>query len=117
MINQEDIPNLIKIRSLIAPGFVMSRIKLCATQPQAIKDRILIRLGHTIDQSEIPLPSNGFYGFAVAVGRQRAMHTENSGFASPALGQHISTFRGYRILFSIRNPYINRFTDHFSIHS
>jgi hypothetical protein len=33
------------------------------------------------------------------------------------LGQHISTFRGYRILFSIRNPYINRFTNHFSIHS
>jgi hypothetical protein len=43
-------------------------------------------------------------------------HTENSGFASPTLGQHISTFRGYRILFSIRNPYINRFTNHFSIH-
>jgi hypothetical protein len=47
----------------------------------------------------------------------RAIHTENSGFASPTLGRHISTFRGYRILFSIRNPYINRFTNHFSIHS
>jgi hypothetical protein len=44
---------------------------------------------------------------AVAVGRQSAIHTENSWFASPTLGQHISTFRGYRILFSIRNPYIN----------
>jgi hypothetical protein len=62
-------------------------------------------------------PSNGFYGFAVAGGRQSAIHTENSGFASPTLGQHISTFRGYQILFSIRNPYINRFTNHFSIHS
>ena len=31
----------------------------------------------------------------------------------PTLGQHISTFRGYLILFSIRNPYINRFTNHF----
>jgi hypothetical protein len=41
-----------------------------------------------------------FYGFVVAVGRQSAIHTENSGFASPTLGQHISTFRGYRILFS-----------------
>jgi hypothetical protein len=41
----------------------------------------------------------------------------NSGFTSPTLGRHISTFRGYRILFSIRNPYINRFTNHFSIHS
>ena len=51
------------------------------------------------------------------VGRQSAIHTENSGFASPTLGQHISTFRGYQILFSIRNPYINRFTNHFSIHS
>ena len=57
------------------------------------------------------------YIFARAVGRQRAMNTENSGFASSTLGQHISTFRGYRILFSIRNPYINRFTNHFSIHS
>ena len=36
--------NLIKIRSLIAPGFAMSRIKKCATQSGAIKDRILIRL-------------------------------------------------------------------------
>jgi hypothetical protein len=52
---------------------------------------------------------------AVAVQRQSVIHTENSGFASPTLGQHISTFRGYRILFSIRNPYINRFTNHFSI--
>jgi hypothetical protein len=31
--------------------------------------------------------------------------------------RHISTFRGYRILFSIINPYINRFANHFSIHS
>jgi hypothetical protein len=58
-----------------------------------------------------------FMDFSVAVGRQSAMHTENSGFASPTLGQHISTFRGYQILFSIRNFYINRFTNHFSIHS
>jgi hypothetical protein len=42
---------------------------------------------------------------------------ENSGFAAPTLSQHISMFRGYQILFSIRNPYINRFTNHFSIHS
>jgi hypothetical protein len=39
-----------------------------------------------------------------AVGRQSALHKENSGFAIPTLGRHISTFRGYRILFSIRNP-------------
>jgi hypothetical protein len=42
---------------------------------------------------------------------------ENSGFAAPTLGWHISTFRGYQLLFSIQNPYINRFTNHFSIHS
>jgi hypothetical protein len=35
----------------------------------------------------------------------------------PAQVRHISTFRGYRILLTIRNPYINRFTNHFSIHS
>jgi hypothetical protein len=58
--------------------------------------------------SEIPLPSDGFDGFAVAVGRQSAMHTENSWFASPALGRHISTFRGYRILFSIHNHHTLR---------
>ena len=52
-----------------------------------------------------------------AVGRQSALHKENSEFAAPTLGRHISTFRGYQILFSIRNPYINRFTNHFSIHS
>jgi hypothetical protein len=59
----------------------------------------------------------GFNGLSVAVGRRSAMHMENNGFASPTLGQHISKFRGYQILFSIRNPYINRFTNHFSIHS
>ena len=68
-------------------------------------------------QSEIPLSFNGFYGVAVAVQRQRAIYTDYSGSTSPALGRHISTFRGYRILFSIINPYINRFTNHFSIHS
>ena len=39
----------------------------------------------------------------VAVQRQSVLYTENSGFASPTLGQHISTFRGYQILFSIIN--------------
>jgi hypothetical protein len=34
---------------------------------------------------------------ARAVERQSAIYTENIGFASPTLGQHISTFRGYRI--------------------
>jgi hypothetical protein len=47
----------------------------------------------------------------------RALHKENSGCTAPTLGRHISTFRGYQILFSIRNPYINRFTNHFYIHS
>jgi hypothetical protein len=56
-----------------------------------------------------------FFVVARAVGCQRALHKENSRFASPTLGWHISTFCGYQILFSIRNPYINRFTNHFSI--
>ena len=69
-------------------------------------------------QTEIRLPSDcNFFFFARAVGRQRALHKQNSGFASPTLGRHISTFRGYQILFSIRNPYINCFTNHFSNHS
>jgi hypothetical protein len=69
------------------------------------------------------LPCKGVYIYIVrdssavrlagSVGRQRALHKENSGFASPTLGRHISTFRAYRILFSIRNPYINRFINHF----
>ena len=58
-----------------------------------------------------------FVRLAGAVGRQSALHNENSGFTAPTLGWHISTFRGYQILFSIRNPCINRFTNHFSIHS
>jgi hypothetical protein len=56
-----------------------------------------------------------FVRLAGAVGHQSALHKENSGFAAPTL--HISTFRGYQILFSIRNPSINHFTNHFSIHS
>ena len=51
------------------------------------------------------------------VGRQSTLHKENRGFAAPTPGRHISTFRGYWILFSIRNAYINRFTNHFSINS
>ena len=39
----------------------------------------------------------------VAVQRQSVLYTENSGFTSPTLCQHISTFHGYRILFSIIN--------------
>jgi hypothetical protein len=58
-----------------------------------------------------------FVRLARAVGRQSALHKKNSGFAAATLGRHISTFRGYRILFSIRNLCINRFTNHFSIHS
>ena len=42
------------------------------------------------------MPSDGFY---VAVGRQRAMHTENRGVASPTLGLHISTFVAIRFYF------------------
>ena len=40
---------------------------------------------NTLIYSEIPLPSDGFYGFALAMGRQSAIHTENSRFASPTL--------------------------------
>ena len=58
-----------------------------------------------------------FVRLAGAVGRQSVLHKEISGFAAPTPGRHISTFRGYQILFSIRNPYINRFTNHFSIRS
>ena len=58
-----------------------------------------------------------FVRLAGVVGRHSALYKENSGFAATTLRWHISTFCGYRILFSIRNPYINRFTNHFSIHS
>jgi hypothetical protein len=58
-----------------------------------------------------------FVRLAGAIGRQSALYKENSGFAALTLGRHISTFRGYWVLFSIRNPYINRFTNNFSIHS
>jgi hypothetical protein len=47
-----------------------------------------------------------FSRLAGAVGRQRALHTENSGFAHATLPWHISMFHGYQILFSIRNPFI-----------
>jgi hypothetical protein len=57
-----------------------------------------------------------FVRLAGAVWRQSDPHKENSWFAAATQGRHISTFRGYRVLFCIRNPYINRFTNHFSIH-
>ena len=50
-----------------------------------------------------------FVRLAGVVGLQTALHKENSGFATATLRRHI--------LFSIRNPCINRFTNHFSIHS
>ena len=37
-----------------------------------------------------------FFRLAGAVGCQRALHKENSRFASPTLGRHISTFHGYQ---------------------
>ena len=58
-----------------------------------------------------------FVRLAGAVECQSTLHKENSRFASPTPGRHIFMFRGYQILFSIQNPYINRFTNHFSIHS
>jgi hypothetical protein len=36
-----------------------------------------------------------------SVGRQSALHKQNSAFAARTLSRHISTFRGYQILFSI----------------
>ena len=36
---------------------------------------------------------------AGAMGRQSALHKENSGFAAPTLGRHISPFRDYWIFF------------------
>ena len=74
--------------------------------------------GYVIVSTEIPLPSDGFlFDLLEPWDVISALHKENSGFAAPTLGRHISTFHGYQILFSIRNPYINLFTNHFSIHS
>ena len=39
-------------------------------------------------------------------GLQNTTHRKTARFSSPTLGRHISTFRGYQILFSIRNPLI-----------
>jgi hypothetical protein len=50
----------------------------------------------TTDSPRFVCRSTALYIFARAVGRQRAMHMENSGFASSTLGRHISTFRGYQ---------------------
>jgi hypothetical protein len=47
--------------------------------------------------------SDGFFFDLLEPWDVRALHTENSGFAAATLRRHISTFRGYQILFSIRN--------------
>ena len=80
---------------------------LCMTKLDAL--RLLVRDSSVIRRL--------FVRLAGAMGRQSALHKDNSGFAAPTLGRHISTFRGYRILFSIRNPYRYRLTNHVSIHS
>ena len=58
-----------------------------------------------------------FVRLAGTVGRQSALHKENSGFAAQLWVGTFPRFVAIRFLFSIRNPYINRFTNHFSIHS
>ena len=58
-----------------------------------LKLNIKYLLFHCHIQSEIPLSFNGINKVAVAVQRQRVIYTENSGFASPALGSahfHVS---------------------------
>ena len=95
-------------------GFDPGHLTLYATAlPSEPKGSPLTR----VSRGGYKLVRDSFVRLAGAVGCQSALHKENSGFAAPTLGRHISTFRGYQILFSIRNPYINRFTNHFSIHS
>jgi hypothetical protein len=65
------------------------------TQPSASSDEIYNRDSSAVRQL--------FARLGGAVGRQSALHKESSGFAAATLRRHISTFRGYRILFSIRN--------------
>ena len=93
--------------NLLSYSFVLTRasssISRCRSRYEVVRDSSAVR--------------RLFVRLAGAVGHQSALHRENSGFAAPTLGRHISTCRGYRILFSIRNPYINRFTNHFFIHS
>jgi hypothetical protein len=53
----------------------------------------------------------------VAVQRQRVLYTETIEFASPAIGSahfHVSWLSDFIFY---HKPYINRFTNHFSIHS
>ena len=53
----------------------------------------------------------------VAVQRQRVLFTETIEFASPAIGSahfHVSWLSDFIFY---HKPYINRFTNHFSIHS
>jgi hypothetical protein len=53
----------------------------------------------------------------VAVQRQRVIYTETTEFASPAIGSahfHVSWLSDFIFY---HKPYINRFTNHFSIHS
>ena len=58
-----------------------------------------------------------FVRLAGTVGRQSALHKEISGFAAQLWVGTFPRFVAIRFLFSIRNPYMNRFTNHFSIHS
>ena len=60
----------------VHPSFLLS-VTSCEHQNQHPS----MDFDQTQYQSEIPLPSDGFFRLAVAVGCRRALHTENSGFA------------------------------------
>ena len=81
--------------------YLSATLKQCFTE-FAVSSNVF---HHVYMQSEIPLPSDGFFfRLTGAAGRRRALHTENNGLVHATLPWHIPTFRGYRILFSIRNP-------------
>jgi hypothetical protein len=65
--------------------------------PAIIENEIPVNTTHILLSLRFLCRPTTLYIIARAVEHQSAIYTENSGFASPTLGQHISTFRGYQI--------------------
>ena len=61
--------------------------------------------------------STTFYILLLSVNVRELAISKTADFPAHLSCGTFSTFCGYRILFSIQNPNINRFTNHFSIHS
>ena len=91
-----------KLAQIVLKSYLNHFFSECLSLYQLTSNTIAASDKFTNCQSEIPLPSDDFFfNFARAVGRQGALHKENSGFASNSWSAHfhvlwLSNFNFYQ---------------------